>query len=233
LYHELQEAVRVREEFMSAAAHELRTPVTTIKGWAELLARANGRSEKEQRALAIIDTQTERSTSLLNDMLSVLRLKPGAQTVEKVRFDLSALVRDVSERLNATTELHDISFVGDGPLPVEADMGLVGDVVGHLIENAVRYSPSGGLVEVKGKRQDGEAIVSVRDYGVGIEADRQAYVFEPFYEPVPAGAHGYLGIVSLGLHISKEVVEAHGGRVWFTSTVGQGSTFYFSLPLAE
>lgn len=233
LYHELREAVRVRDEFMSAAAHELRTPVTTIKGWAEILSRANNRNDKEKRALAIIDTQTERITSLLNDLLAVVRLRPGPPVLERVRFDLAALARDVSQRLDATTELHDVSFDSSGPLPVVADMGLISDVLGHLLENAVRYSPSGGPVEVKAEERDREAIVSVHDYGVGIESERQEHVFEPFYEPVPAGVPGYLGIVSLGLHLSKQIVEAHGGRIWFVSEPGQGSIFYFSLPLAK
>ena len=232
LYDELREAVRVRDEFMSAAAHELRTPVTTIKGWAELLARAGAHDEMERRALEVIDTQTDRITALLNDLLAVVRLRPGPPTLTKVRFDLAALARDVVARTDRTTETHQITLQAAQPLLVEADMSLIGEVLTHLLENAMRYSPGGGPIEVWAERQNGEAVVSVRDHGVGIEPERQAHVFEPFYEPVPAGVPGYLGIVSLGLHLSRQVVESHGGRLWFESTPGQGSTFHFSLPLA-
>jgi signal transduction histidine kinase len=232
LYGALREGVRVRDEFMSAAAHELRTPVTTIKGWAELLVRMGKRDDMERRALEVIDTQTDRITALLNDLLAVVRMRPGPPTLEKVRFDLSAITRDVVARVARTTEIHQITFQAAELLPVEADMNLVGEVLAHLLENAMRYSPAGGAIEVRAVRHSSEAVVSVHDYGVGIDAARQAHVFEPFYEPVPAGVPGYLGIVSLGLHLSKQIVEAHGGRIWFESTPGHGSTFFFSLSVA-
>jgi signal transduction histidine kinase len=228
---ELRESMRVREEFMSAAAHELKTPITTIKGWTQVLLKSNGRRPVEQKALETIDRQTERITHLIEELLSVVRLRAGASELHRERFDLSSLVRSLVEGGGEMTEQHGLRVEPDGPLWVDADRPLIAEVLGHLLQNAVRYSPKGGTVELEARRDGREAVVSVRDHGEGIPLERQAHVFEPFYEPVPPGLPSYVGIVSLGLHLSRQVVEAHGGRIWFTSTPGEGSTFFFSLPL--
>ncbi|MHB1417865.1 MAG: GAF domain-containing sensor histidine kinase, partial [Chloroflexota bacterium] len=234
LYDQVREALRLRDEFMRAAAHELRTPVTTIKGWAELLIRLQtGPNGKARKALETIVVQSDRITRLIEDLLTVVRLYPGVPTLDRQPFDLSVLVRQVVAQVSPTTEQHQFTVETPGRVLVEADQELILELMNHLLENAMRYSPSGGPIAVTIRKTAQEAIASVTDRGIGIEPERQPYIFEPFYEPVAPGMPGYLGIVSLGLHLSKQIVEAHGGRIWFESKPGQGSTFSFSLPLAK
>jgi len=120
--------------------------------------------------------------------------------------------------------------VGDS-LVVEGDRDLVAEVISRLMEHAVRYSPTGRLVELCVRHDGAAAVVSVTSYGTGVAPERRPHIFEPFYEPVPPGDEGYVGTVSLGLYLSKQIVEAHGGQIWFTDGPNGGSTFSFSLPL--
>ena len=233
LYTELRDALRLREEFIASAAHELKTPVTVIKGWAQMLLMANQRDPQKRKALETIDRQADRVSRFIEDMLAVASLQPGLPPQKREVFDLATLVKALVEGTSRLVEQHRFEVHAPTPLPVEADRQLVGEVLNRLLENAVRYSPAGGKVEVAALRSDGQAVVSVRDYGFGIPLDRQPYVFEPFYQPVPPGVPGYVGIVSLGLHLSKQIIETLGGRIWFNSTPGHGSTFSFSIPLAE
>jgi signal transduction histidine kinase len=122
---------------------------------------------------------------------------------------------------------------GAGSITVAGDRQRMGDVVAHLLENAIRYSPPGGSIEVELRSDGREAMVQVRDEGPGIPVERQPHVFEPLYEPLPPGAPGYTGVVGLGLHLSWQIIEAHGGRIWLESQPGEGTTFCFSVPLGE
>lgn len=231
LFNEVRDALRIREEFMAGAAHELKTPVTVIRGWAEALLRMGERETRERKALEAIDNQSARIAHLIDDLLAAIRLRPGPAALQRERFDQSALVRDLAARVGRMAERHELRVTAGEPFFVLADRHLISEVVIHLLENAIRYSPEGGPVEVDVRRSDDEVVTSVRDYGFGIQPERQPHVFEPFYESVASGEPGYVGIVSLGLHLGKQIVEAHGGRIWFVSAPGQGSTFTFSLPL--
>ncbi len=231
LYDEVRQALHLREEFMAAAAHELKTPVTVIKGRAQLLLTTDAEDPRVRRGLEAIGRQSERIVRLIEDLLAVIRLRPTPPVLNRARFDLAAFTREQVERTQRTTELHHFTVTTDGPLEVEADQALVGEVLSRLLENAMRYSPPGGTITVTARRQDDEAVVSVTDQGVGIPRERQQHVFEPFFEPVPPGAPGYLGLISLGLNLSRRIIEAHGGRLWLVSEPGHGSTFSFGLPL--
>jgi signal transduction histidine kinase len=150
-----------------------------------------------------------------------------------VRFDLGDLASEVVPRMQALTKIHRLVLRREASVPVEADRERIEEVLVSLLDNAIKYSPQGGEVEVRVWAQEGEAVVSVKDHGVGISRERQPHIFEPFYEAVPSGAPGYRGVVALSLYLSKLAVERHKGRIWFESEAGKGSTFYFSLPLAE
>ncbi len=232
LYDELRDALRLREEFIAAAAHELKTPVTVIKGWAQMLLATNAQSAQQRRALQTIDRQADRVGRLIEDVLAVSTLRPGVPPEAKERFDLAEAVETTVHQASRFLEGYRFAVKTEGPLPVETDRRLVIEVLNRLLENAARYSPSGGIVEVEARQSGGQAIVAVRDHGFGIAPERQKHVFEPFYQPVPPGVPGYVGAVSLGLHLSKQIIEALGGRIWITSTPGEGSIFSFSLPLA-
>jgi signal transduction histidine kinase len=227
---ELQRALQLREEFLSVASHEIRTPLTIIKGHAQwLLMRET--DERKRRALAIIVKQVDRIVELLNEMLMVSELRAGRMPMERQRVDLGALVGAVVERMQSLAEDHQLLFHREEPVIVDADPDQIEVVVTHLIDNGIRYSAKGSNVEIRVDKTSTEAIFSIKDYGLGIPLQEQAHVFEAFFQMQP-GIAGYGGL-GLGLFISKEIVERHGGRIWFESTEGQGSTFYFSLPLAQ
>ena len=237
LYEQLRSELHGREEFMAAAAHELRTPVTVIKGRTQLALRYDTRDEKTRKTLETILEQSNRIENLTEGLLTLLRLRGGASILNRTRFDLSELVR---QQLAKPVPKEDREKEGgvrfrtqiDGPLSVVADEALIGEVVDYLLRNAALYSLPGGEVEVATRHEDDEAILSITDHGPGIPPKRQPFVFEPFYEPVPPGAPGYIGMVSLGLYLSKKIIEAHDGRIWLTSTPGQGATISFTIPLA-
>jgi PAS domain S-box-containing protein len=232
LYEQARLALRLREEFMAAAAHELKTPVTVIKGRLQLLLRTGSLSPPLRDGLTVVLNHVDRIARLIDDLLAALRIRPGQVTLQRSRIDLGELVRQQIGRIAPTAPDHPIRVDVTGRLVVTADPELIGEVVAHLLENALRYSPPGGTVTVAARPGAGEAIVAVSDAGIGIPPERQPHVFEPFYEPVPPGMPGYVGTVSLGLFLSKQIIEAHGGRIWLESTPGRGATFFFSLPLA-
>jgi PAS domain S-box-containing protein len=232
LFQEVREALRLREEFMSAAAHELRTPVTTIQTWADFLSRMEEGSSRQQKGLAAIARSTRRLGRLVEHLFTAVWMAPGLPKLERDRLDLRALVAERVKHLSRTTE-NPIHFHASEGALVDADPQRIGEVVAHLLENAIRYSPPGGPIEVRLEREGAQARVSVRDVGLGIPPERQPHVFEPLYEPLPPGMPGYVGVVGMGLHLSWQIIEAHGGRIWLESVPGEGSTFHFSLPLRQ
>jgi signal transduction histidine kinase len=232
LFREVREALRLREEFMSAAAHELRTPVTTIQTWADILSRMEVNSVRQQKGLTAIARNTRRLAQLVEHMFAAVWMAPGLPKMERDRFDLGEVVDEKVKSISRTTE-NPIHVEATESLLVDGDRQRMGDVVAHLLENAIRYSPPGGSIEVQLRCMDRAAVVSVRDHGPGIPPERQPHVFEPLYEPLPPGATGYTGVVGLGLHLSWQIIEAHGGRIWLESSPGDGTTFCFSLPLGE
>ncbi|HYI02877.1 ATP-binding protein [Hyalangium sp.] len=232
LFLEVREALRLREEFMSAAAHELRTPVTTIQTWAEILSRMEVNSVRQQKGLTAIARNTRRLAQLVEHLFAAVWMAPGLPKMERDRFDLGEVVEEKVKSISRTTE-HPISIEATESLLVDGDRQRMGDVVAHLLENAIRYSPPGASIEVGMQCTGREAVVSVSDHGPGIPPDRQRHVFEPLYEPLPPGAAGYTGVVGLGLHLSWQIVEAHGGRIWLDAPSDEGNTFCFSIPLGE
>jgi signal transduction histidine kinase len=233
LYEEIRHALQLREEFMSAAAHELRSPVAVIKGRTQLTLKTDAHEPEARQALDEILRASDRITRLTNDLLAVIRVRPNQVMLNRERLDLSRLVRATAEEFARSITGHEVRIETVEPLIVQADRTLIGEVLNRLLENAARYAPEGRPIEVTTRREDDQAIVSVTDHGVGIPFERQAYVFEPFYEYVAPGTPGYIGLVSLGLYLSKQIVSAHGGRIWFVSRPTEGSTFSFSLPLTE
>ena len=217
----------VREEFLSTAAHEFKTPLAVVKAYAQLMSR---RDAGERRALAVIQRQVDRLTRLLEDILESTRLRSGEGAGRAERFDLVALARAAADRIRPTAPAHALAVEADRPIPVVADRDRIARVLANLLENAVRFSPAGGEVRVRIESVDGQAIVSVVDRGIGIPPERQGEVFRRYYRAHAGTEHDYGGL-GLGLEVSRAVVERHGGRMWFESAPGAGSTFHFGLPL--
>jgi PAS domain S-box-containing protein len=229
LFQDVREALRLREEFMSAAAHELKTPVTTIQTWADLLGSKEVLTPRLQKGLAAITRNAQRMGRLVEHLLTAVKLASGQSKLERTSFDLHALVLEQVERLARPPggSFH----VDSAPrLWLHADRPLLAQAVAHLLENAIRYTPPEGTITLHARAQGDALVVSVRDRGAGIPPERQPHVFEPLYEPLPPGAPGYTSVVGLGLHLSRQIIEAHGGHIWLEHSTETGSTFSFRLP---
>jgi K+-sensing histidine kinase KdpD len=233
LYEEIRHALRVREEFMAAAAHELRTPVTTIRTWAQVLLRRDPGPQTQQHALAAIERQTDRIARLIDGLLLGVKLRAAATAeMRRAPVDLAELVERIVGSSGVAPFAGRLRLDLERPLPVELDADLVTRALGDALEDAVRQAPEGEDVEVRALRVDGEARVAIRFAGVSIDPERRAHYFEPLFEPVPAGEPGYVGRVSIGPYLNKLVVEAHGGRVWLETAATGGTTLWASMPLA-
>jgi signal transduction histidine kinase len=217
----------MREEFLATAAHEFKTPLAVVKAYAQLMAR---REPEEQAALAVIQRQVNRLTRLVQHLLDSSRLRLETECSGKERFDLAALAREVADVMRPAAPAHQLEVEVPGPVLVVGDCDRIEGVITCLVDNAVRFSPSGGSVRIRVSIEGGEARVDVADEGVGIPLERQAQIFERYYRAHAGTPHDYGGL-GLGLEMSRELVERHGGRMWFESAPGAGSTFHFGLPL--
>ena len=226
---ELRRFEEMRDEFLATAAHEFKTPLAVVKAYAQLLRK---REAPETPPLEVIDRQVERLNRLVQQLLEVSRFRIGGPELRRERYDLSEQVRQVTEEMQRRTPAHRLRLEEGAAAPVVADRRRIEQVLVNLLDNAVKFSPGGGEVASRVSLRDGEAVVSVRDAGVGIPRDRQSRVFERYYRAHVGTAHDYGGI-GVGLDMSREIVARHGGRMWFESQEGVGSIFSFSLPLAE
>ncbi|HUS16585.1 MAG TPA: ATP-binding protein [Chloroflexia bacterium] len=229
---ELQQALHLRDEFLLIAAHELRTPITSIKALAQLLLRRT-RGEvhpRVEQGLQSIAAQVDRLTALINELLDVSRLENGRISLECAPLDLGALATEVAAEVQMLSDLHPIAVdVQGGPVVVPADSERLRQVLVNLVQNGIKYAPSGGPVDVRVWQTEVRAFVSVRDRGIGIPADQLGHVFERYYRAANATGAQFRGL-GLGLHISRELVSRHGGELTVESVEGQGSTFTFWLP---
>ena len=239
LYRDAQEGIRVRDEFLSTAAHELKTPVAIVKGYAQMLRRRprEGLSERDARALRTLDVQCDKLVGLVQDFLDVSRAQDSGLDFRRERADLADVVAAAVEQMQATTSAHRLTLSTRQRASVEMDRGRIEQVLVNVLGNAIKYSPLGGDIDVwmTLNGRDGSASeveVAVRDHGIGIPTERQGGLFERFYRAHAGTSHDYGGM-GIGLHLSRTIVMQHGGRMWFESAEGSGSTFSFSLPLAE
>ncbi|MGQ9681642.1 MAG: sensor histidine kinase [Anaerolineae bacterium] len=231
---EVRRLERLRDEFLSTAAHELKTPVTTIKGYAQLLLQsvAEHADPRERAALAVINRQSDRLTRLVQDLLEFSRLRLSALALRREVFDLRQLAVESIEEFQVMTQRHRLVLKSHAPVTVDADRDRIGQVMANLLDNAIKFSPEGGEVQVTVEERAGEAFVAVRDFGVGISPEAQPHIFERYYRAyagTPLDARG----MGMGLYLNREMIERHGGHMGFSSALGQGSTFWFTLPLAR
>ncbi len=233
---EAQEAVRVRDVFLSIAAHELRTPLTSLLGYAQLLQRRLERdgnaTESGTYVARAIANQAKRLGSMIGGLLDVSRIESGQLRIERTPLDLCVLVRRVVEDLQLSLDNHtlDCRLPGDAVV-VDGDEIRLEQVLQNLLTNAIKYSPAGGPIVVRVEQHDRQACLLVTDSGIGIPEHEQYQLFERFYRARNADEQLLSGM-GIGLHIVKEIVTLHGGSVAVESREGQGSTFSVSLPLA-
>ncbi len=235
----LKEAERLKDEFIGIAAHELRNPLSVVKGFAQMLIMQTQRgkgpelADWQMEAIHDIDQATSRLVELTEDLLDVTRLQAGRLELHIEATDLVALVQRAVKRLRVTTDHLKIS-VHAAPeyIVIKADPRRIEQVVSNIINNAIKYSPDGGDIDIS-VHEDREArtvLLCVQDHGIGIPAHQQGRIFSRFMRADNAAAHN-IGGTGLGLYLCRELVERHGGRIWFESTEGEGTTFYVSLPI--
>jgi len=231
---QLQKLDAVKTEFFSNVSHELRTPMTSIKGYVDnMLDRIGGElTERQERYLKRIKANTDRLTRLINDLLDLSRIDRGRTDLlqlEISRIQVLGVVREAFDSLRPVARNAGIELGLEGdPVLSMADRDRLVQVMNNLIGNAIKFTPNGGRVDVRIKSTgDGFVEVSVVDTGSGIPTRDLDRIFDRFYQVKREDRKPGTG---LGLPISKEIVELHGGRIWAESKVGSGSTFRFTLP---
>jgi two-component system, OmpR family, phosphate regulon sensor histidine kinase PhoR len=232
---ELRRLEQVRKDFVANVSHELRTPLTAIQGFAEtLLTGALEDKDNNRRFVEIIGNHAARLARLSNDLLRLSQIEAGKLNADFQPVDLKPVIDSGIEAARAAATQKELNIAAlnlptDLP-PVRGDANLLRDVLRNLLDNAIQYTPAGGRVEVAAAIDDGFAVVTVSDTGIGIPQADQSRIFERFYR-VDAARSREVGGTGLGLSIAKHVVEAHGGKIWVESAVGSGSRFHFSIPL--
>lgn len=234
---QLKEANQLKDFFLSVASHELKTPITTIRGEAQLaLRRLNKLGESLPEAAAFrgvlskVDEQTIRLTNLVNDLLHLSSLRSKKLELDTQPCNLNEIcARAVEEQ--CLLSKRSINLILPSPaIQLQADPARLGQVMTNLINNALKYSPVESEVSVEVRREQDIAHIEVRDAGQGIPPEQLASIFKPFFRTEEARASTVSG-TGLGLAICKEIIDQHHGRIWCESTVGQGSTFFVELPL--
>ena len=239
-YAELQELNNLRNEMVANVTHELRNPLTFLKGYIGLIrdAELGPVTDEQIEALNVINEKTDSVARLISDIMSLERISPA--TLQLGHHDLNAIVaRAVTDaQIVAATEGRQLTIgheLAPGALPVCVDLDRVNQVIGNLVNNAIRFTPDGGTITlVTRSPAEGEQVaqLTVRDTGVGIPADKLPHVFERFYQVDPTAGYR-VGGAGLGLAIVQRIVEAHGGKVWAESAPGRGSAFTLTLPIAS
>jgi signal transduction histidine kinase len=234
---EAEAALRTRDEFLSIAAHELKTPLTTLMGNIDLIQRRarreGGLSERDTRAIGVATQQARRLKQMIDSLLDLSRLELGQLSIEPKPLDLNQLAWRVVDEVQPGLLRHSIScHTPDTAVMIDGDEVRLEQVLQNLLQNAVRYSPNGGRIDVIVTTDTQAALASlhVRDHGIGIAADALTQLFERFYR-VPDTTIEHIHGVGIGLYVVKEVVTLHGGTVDVASEAGVGSTFTVNLPL--
>ncbi|HTM57774.1 MAG TPA: GAF domain-containing sensor histidine kinase [Candidatus Udaeobacter sp.] len=233
----LNEINRLKDVFLATASHELKTPLTAVIAYAELLSDHEQRLDERQQGefLSRLRGEAQRLLGLIEEILDLSRIESGKMALRRVRLNLASMVRDAVETTRPMAGHHDVRLIEEaaGEIPeIEVDEVKVRQSVVNLLVNAIKFSPAGGEVRVRVAGEPGFARIEVNDHGPGIAPEDAVHLFEMFGQGLRprTDQRGGLGI---GLHLVKRLIELHGGHVGVNSTLGEGSTFWIRLPLQD
>lgn len=232
LFEAEQKAVQVRDEFLSVASHELKTSLTTVKAFTQILQKTSRENEASRQAelLKKMDGQLNKTTNLINDLLDVSRIHSGAFMIRREIVATDAFMKDIVETCQRIISTHQILLKQKIKETISIDKDRMGQVIMNLITNAVKYSPAGTKIIITLKRKGNLVVIQVKDSGFGIPKEKQRQIFERFYRLVDAD-HKKVSGLGLGLYICRELVQQHEGTIRVSSKEGKGSTFTIFLPL--
>ena len=226
-----EELMQKKDEFMSIASHELKTPVTSLKGALQILQRMAKKLEPNDQMASFIEKaakQTGKLTVLLDDLLDVTKIQEGKLQLNYSNFDAYAMVKESIDEVKAQGNSHQLILLENAPMLIEADKARLEQVVNNFLTNAIKYSPKADKVIVNCALKAGSFRVEIQDFGIGIPPNKKDYLFDRFYRVQESSTH-FAGL-GLGLYISAEIVRRHHGEIGVESTPGTGSTFWFEVP---
>lgn len=223
-----------KDEFIGAASHELKTPITIIKAFNEILQRRFAKSKDTQNEYfaSNINEQVDRLTKLINDLLDVSKIQAGKLKFYSKIFDIDKLIMKTVTDFQYITKTHSIETKGRIRRKIYGDEGRIHQVLVNLITNAIKYSPNGDKIIINREEGKDSVLIMVQDFGVGISESHRKKIFDRFYTGGEKEAQNIPGF-GMGLYICKEIIKGHMGELWFESKKGKGSTFYFTLPLKK
>ncbi|SOD12844.1 PAS domain-containing sensor histidine kinase [Pedobacter xixiisoli] len=231
---EQKELQRQKDDFLGIASHELKTPVTSIKAYAQIVEMMLKRSgdDKNLELIHKMNNQINRLTNLIADLLDVTKINTGKLAFKPSIFDFDQLVAEVADEIQVTSEQHKIEKKLNSNSLVDLDRDRLSQVISNLITNAIKYSPDAKKIIIQTEVSFNEVQFSVQDFGIGIASDKQEKIFEQFYRVSNTNEYAFPGL-GLGLYISVEIIKQMNGRIWVNSEQDQGASFGFALPLAN
>jgi len=229
---QLKQLEQHKNDFIGIVSHELKTPVTSAKAFAEVLENRFRKAGDEKTAILLgkMRAQMDKLTRLISELLDVTRIEAGKLQFHEDLFVFDTLVDDIIEEVQRTTTQHAIKREGTTDTTVYGDRERIGQVITNLLTNAIKYSPNATRVVVISSHSQQEITLCVQDFGIGIAKDKLPHVFERFFRETGAHEDTFAGL-GLGLYVASEIIHRQGGRMWVESEKGQGSTFCFTLPL--
>lgn len=227
-----KELGKKKDEFISVTSHELKTPLTTLKAFSQILEKHlfNLKDEKGIFYLSKINMQTEKILSLIKDLLDVSKIQSGKLALNKQLTNVDVIVESSISDIQAIAQKHKIIKTGKANVNIFLDRERINQVIVNFLINAIKYSPNADKIIVKVAKRGKEVIISVRDFGIGIPEKNHKTIFERYMQ-IESRHNEFLPSLGLGLYISAEIISRHQGKIWIKSKVNQGSTFYFSLPI--
>lgn len=224
-----------KDEFLGIASHEIKTPLTSIKTYTQILYK-QALAEGNQQSITFlekIDQQINKMTNMIADLLDISKINAGKINYNDEKFQLSELIGEIVGDMQLITSKHKILFIKTQDAEVYGDRDRIGQVLTNLILNAIKFSPNTKEIVVHQELRDGQVVISVKDHGIGIPKKDQDLVFSRFYKGETTLKNRAPGGLGLGLYISSQIVRRHEGKIWLDSQENKGSTFYFSLPIKE